>query len=374
MNGEVFLKWLQHFVKYANPSKEAKALLLLDGHSSHKNLEVLTYAKENNIIIFGIPPHCTHEMQPLDVSFFGSLNTFYNKELHLWLRNHPGRTVTHFQVAEVFKQAYLRAATWKFAPADVTENDLGDSDVPIPSDGQNFQLNNQSETGNTEAPSFQSNVENVIDRRSDLMSSQATKLVKTGSSDAGDFHLNAQTQAEQRLEDTNCQSNDLAVAGCLKADGFQSAVVSDAAPPESVSFQSDDHKKLSPTIADISPLPKSSQLKRVNRNKGKFGILNASPDIAELKAIVADKKAADLRKSTRKSTKRVVLAASSNEEEPVASDDEDPSRIYCMDPWSHSRSREWWLQCQACRAWCHAECIGLPKTAKRVICDICKQP
>lgn len=144
MNGEVFLKWMQHFIKHAKPSKDTKALLLLDGHSSHKNLDVLTYAKENGIIIFCFPPHCTHKLQPLDVSFFGPLNTFYNQELNIWLRNHPGRTVTHFQVAEIFQQAYLRAAKvshgqsgfaacgifplnenifpeWMFAPSDVTD-------------------------------------------------------------------------------------------------------------------------------------------------------------------------------------------------------------------------------------------------------------
>lgn len=46
MNGEVFLKWMQHFVKYAKPSNETNALLLLDGHSSHKSLEVLIFAKK----------------------------------------------------------------------------------------------------------------------------------------------------------------------------------------------------------------------------------------------------------------------------------------------------------------------------------------
>lgn len=364
MNGEVFLKWMQHFVKYAKPSKEAKALLLLDGHSSHKNLDVLTFAKENNIILFCFPPHCTHKMQPLDVSFFGPLNTFYNQELRIWLRNHPGRTVTHFQVAELFKQAYLRAATvnngqngfaasgiyplnenifpeWMFAPADVTDNDLGESSVPILSDldAQNSQLNDQAEVGPLEDTRFQSN-----------------------------------EQARQRSDPTSSQSNELAEAGPSKPIGFQSNELSEAELLEPVSSQSNDQtdQRVSPTIADISPLPKSSQITRITRKKGKFGMLNASPDIAQLKAIVAEKQAAALRKSARQVKKRVMLTTSSDEEEPFASDDEDTCCIYCMEPFSHSRSREWWLQCQICRQWCHAECIGLPKTTKRVICDICK--
>lgn len=111
-----------------------------------------------------------------------------------------------------------------------------------------------------------------------------------------------------------------------------------------------------------------------------FNFLNKyiSDEMAQVYAIspstciVAEKKAETLRKSARKTAKRIVLAESGDEEEPFASDDEDPSCIYCMEPWSHSRAKEWWLQCQTCRRWCHAECIGLPKTSKRVICDICK--
>lgn len=103
LNGEIFHKWFQHFVKYANPSKETKSALLLDGHSSYKNLEVLTYAKENNMILLCFSPHCTHKMQRLDASFFGPPNTFYNQELNMWLWNHSRRTVTHFLGGEQFK-------------------------------------------------------------------------------------------------------------------------------------------------------------------------------------------------------------------------------------------------------------------------------
>lgn len=100
-------------------------------------------------------------------------------------------------------------------------------------------------------------------------------------------------------------------------------------------------------------------------------MLNASPGIARLKEIITEKAAANLRKSARQVKKKIVLPSSSDDEEPVASDDEDTSCIYCLGLWSRSRARECWLQCQVCRQWCHAECIGLPKTAKSVICEVC---
>lgn len=105
MNSDIFPKWSKHFAKYAKPSKQNKVSLLLDGHTSHKSLDALVYAKENGIILFCFPPHCTHRVQPLDVSFFGPLNAYYNQELTNWLKNNPGRVVTHFQVASLFNAA-----------------------------------------------------------------------------------------------------------------------------------------------------------------------------------------------------------------------------------------------------------------------------
>lgn len=81
MSSELILKWLQHFVHYMKISKENKALLLLDGHSSHKSLEVLEYTENNGIILFCFPTHCTHRVQPLDVGFFNSLQIYYDQEI-----------------------------------------------------------------------------------------------------------------------------------------------------------------------------------------------------------------------------------------------------------------------------------------------------
>ena len=54
-------------------------------------------------------------MQPPDVSFMKPLSTYYDHELEKWLRNNPGRVVTTFQVAELFGNAYMKAATAEIA-------------------------------------------------------------------------------------------------------------------------------------------------------------------------------------------------------------------------------------------------------------------
>ena len=45
-------------------------LLLVDGHSTHQSLEVARFCHENGIILYRLPPHATHLLQPCDVSRF----------------------------------------------------------------------------------------------------------------------------------------------------------------------------------------------------------------------------------------------------------------------------------------------------------------
>jgi len=92
--------------------KKDAVILVLDGYYSHtRNLEIITLARENHVDIICLPPHSSHKMQPLDKTFMGPLNTFYCQEIEKWLRSHPGRVVTVYQISEIFRNAYKRAAT-----------------------------------------------------------------------------------------------------------------------------------------------------------------------------------------------------------------------------------------------------------------------
>ena len=115
INEGLFADWFDHFLKSVQPnSRPEPVLLLMDGHSSHtQNIAVIDKARANNVKLLVFPSHCTHKLQPLDVSFFKSLNTFYNSELQTWLRNHPARGVTENEIPELLANAYGRAATVK---------------------------------------------------------------------------------------------------------------------------------------------------------------------------------------------------------------------------------------------------------------------
>ena len=87
MTNENFIQYLHHFVKHAKPSAQQPILLILDNHQSHVNLDAINYAKDNHISLLSFPPHCSHELQPLDVSVYGPFKTYINQASDSWMRD-----------------------------------------------------------------------------------------------------------------------------------------------------------------------------------------------------------------------------------------------------------------------------------------------
>lgn len=110
-NEELFIQWLQHFKKYANPSENEPVLLILDNHGSHITIEAYEYCKTNFITMLSLPPHSSHRLQPLDVVFFGPLKKAYNRECDLFMKSHPTERITVYKIAELFNKAYTNVAT-----------------------------------------------------------------------------------------------------------------------------------------------------------------------------------------------------------------------------------------------------------------------
>ena len=68
-------------------------LLILDGHSSHESLGLLEAAKAATIHVFSLPPHTTHDLQPLDKTVFGSLKKHYNAKCSEYMVAHPDHKI-----------------------------------------------------------------------------------------------------------------------------------------------------------------------------------------------------------------------------------------------------------------------------------------
>ena len=78
VDSELFLSWMNKvFLRYAVPQRPV--LLFVDGHTSHMTLDVIDVARSNGVILFCLPPHTTHALQPLDVAVFKSLKDNFFK-------------------------------------------------------------------------------------------------------------------------------------------------------------------------------------------------------------------------------------------------------------------------------------------------------
>lgn len=102
---------MEHFIKHVKPSVEYPILLLLDNHSSHLCIKTLDLAKSNWIIIISFPPHCSHKLQPLDVSVFGPFKKYLSSAQDGWLRSNPGRTMTIYDIPKIVAESLPLAIT-----------------------------------------------------------------------------------------------------------------------------------------------------------------------------------------------------------------------------------------------------------------------
>ena len=107
----LFLRYLQHFIACVKPSESHPILLILDGHCSHKSLEAIEMARQHHITMLTIPPHTSHRLQPLDLTFFGPLKAMYNRQVDKWMLSNPGKRVTDYELCEIFSPAYQQVAS-----------------------------------------------------------------------------------------------------------------------------------------------------------------------------------------------------------------------------------------------------------------------
>ena len=102
---ELFYGWItNHFSKKVTIRP---VVLLVDGHTSHIDLHTSTYCKENNILLYCLPPHSSHLTQPFDVSFYKPLKAAWGKACTSYSTQHPGYQVTKHEFSQVFREAWI---------------------------------------------------------------------------------------------------------------------------------------------------------------------------------------------------------------------------------------------------------------------------
>lgn len=115
ITAEGFLKWMHLFVERVKPSEKNPVLLLLDGHSSHKDLSVITYAKQNHIHMLSLPPHTSHKLQPLDRAVMKPFKNAYNDACAMWMRKYPNLKISLKDISGLVNVAFSRVCRMELA-------------------------------------------------------------------------------------------------------------------------------------------------------------------------------------------------------------------------------------------------------------------
>ena len=71
--------------------------------------DTIRYAASQGVIVMCLPPHTTHISQPLDVSFFKPLKTYWSEVCHRYMQDNPGRVITKYQFSSLFSTAWYKA-------------------------------------------------------------------------------------------------------------------------------------------------------------------------------------------------------------------------------------------------------------------------
>ena len=110
ISADSFFGWLVNlFFPSIKDKVQFPVLIFMDGHTSHINLAIATFCKENHIILYIFPPHASHIMQPLDVAVYGPLKKHWNAALYQFGIEFKGLSMNKSHFFKVFDSAWKKS-------------------------------------------------------------------------------------------------------------------------------------------------------------------------------------------------------------------------------------------------------------------------
>ena len=112
------LNWLEKVFDRCTRAQAGnrRRLLIVDSHSSHVNMQFIEKCDELRILLLILPPHSTHRLQPLDVSLFSPLSTYYSNGLNELI--YRGLSLTSIS-KRAFWSVFLPAWKKAFSPTNI---------------------------------------------------------------------------------------------------------------------------------------------------------------------------------------------------------------------------------------------------------------
>lgn len=204
METPLFRDWFQVvFIEHVKKIEGPK-LLILDGHSTHITLEIVSLAKENNTEIVCLPPHSTHVLQPLDVAVFKPLKSEWRKIVE----EHNGlsfESINKTVFPKLLKQLVTsgKALLRRHAVAGFESTGIFPINSSLLIDGKDLKLfggvNNEEEEDEDADEDEEVDDEDTVDENEDAQLSDESQIVITNDSVTFKTQSNTRASSSKQL-------------------------------------------------------------------------------------------------------------------------------------------------------------------------------
>ena len=331
---DLFIEWLRHFAQVTKPSEDDPVLLIFDNHVSHCSLRAYNYCKENSISVLTIPPHTSHRVQPLDVTFFGPLKAAYNVECDKYMRNNPGQKITPNIVAELFNKAFGRVATVEKATKGFEVTGICPMNPDIFSEDDFAAAEN---LNHTETP-------DVLIVQQEIEVEKQTNDEETGVS------------FNEILTTPGPSTSNNSVPQTTRGKKQHSQIFT-SSPMKDILEEKENKKK------KRSQKNTKNEIKVKKVRKQVFGASQEKTIDTQVK------KTREPRKNIKRKNYRVNNDENDTSDEDL-SEDVGINKDICLICGEFGKNGEYWLECTTCHEWAHKACTD-GGSSKKFICDFC---
>lgn len=368
INESLFVDWLHHFITYAKPSKKDPVLLILDNHESHISLDAFSLCREHGIIMLSLPPHTSHRLQPLDLTYFGPIKTAYNQECENRMAERFGQPITQYDIVELFTKAFNRCSNLEKAASGFRTAGI----YPLrPVQIDLIQPCTAQETINP--------TQNIH------MNTQPSDNQAIDIQQAPDAHNHADVTAaaqDHRVEDHDVPASDIGSVNSQNDDASTHAVsLSEIVelPIISPKISKRNIRKKRSTILTSTPI-KDQLEEKENRKRAKEEKIQKKTEKMPKKETQIKRLKCSKKKSLNKDIKRVLKNfndikdfsdPSQNMKEKEREENEDYFCIICTDKFIDPPAEDW-IMCYVCKKWAHENCTDGQSTSLGFKCDFCR--
>lgn len=375
INEELFVQWLHHFKSFTRPSADNVILLVLDNHESHISLAACNFCKKKFIHVITLPPHTSHKMQPLDLTFHGPLKTAYNRECETHMVNNPGAKITGYDIVGLYTKAFNRTTNIEKAINGFRAAGI------CPLDKEIFRTTFANLVHSDMEPQSGSNIRSSALNLNDSCTHSEPEVPNLNE------QTNASTTKAQLPNNSEAQpriTNQVEIQSVAHANIDDS--INDTSHPD-VSTKQDGNPPPSVPLQDIVNIPTIKRLsKKTNRKKKHSIIVTDTPEKIELekkelkKVEKRIKQEAGVRKGKKTITKQKKATKPKKESQRGVrnlrnfednADDTEYFCIFCNEKY-YSPPTEDWVMCIVCQNWAHENCTS-GSSSRGYICDLCKE-